>query len=216
MGENKKNIFVVGSPDFDMMKDSALPKIEEVKIKYNINFDDYAVSILHPVTINKNTKKEYTKYFNTLTESNLNYLIIYPNNDPGSNIIISLIKKLLKNKKQFKILPSMRFEYFLRVLKNSNFIIGNSSAGIREAPYFGIGTINVGDRQNGRFKSKSIKNVNFDSKKIASAIKLIKGRKYPKNNYFGDSSSAKKILKTVNSKLFWKTSLQKKFYTYDM
>ena len=216
MGENQKHIFVVGSPDFDMMKDSALPKIEEVKTKYNIIFDNYAVSILHPVTINKNTKKEYTKYFNSLIDSNLNYLIIYPNNDPGNDVIISLIKKLLKNKKQFKILPSMRFEYFLRVLKNSIFIIGNSSAGIREAPYFGLGTINVGDRQNGRFNSKSIKNVNFNSKNIASAIKLIKGKKYTKNYYFGNSGSSKKILKTVNSKFFWKTSLQKKFYTYDM
>ena len=216
MGENKRSIYVVGSPDFDMMKENILPKIQEVRNQYNFTFKDYAISILHPVTINKNTKSDYSKYFNALIKSKLNYLVIYPNNDPGNDLIIRLINKFLSKNSRFKILPSMRFEFFLRILKNSKFIIGNSSAGIREAPYFGLPAINVGNRQQGRFMSKSIKNVNFNTHEIKKIIKLLNGKKYEKNKYFGSSDSSEKIFKTVNDKLFWKTSLQKKFYIYDI
>ncbi len=216
MGENKKSIFVVGSPDFDLMKENMMPPFVDVKKKYNFNYNKYAISILHPVTINKNTQADYIKYFKALIDSKLNYLIIYPNNDPGNELIIKLIKKKLFNRKNFKILPSMRFEYFLRVLKNADFIIGNSSAGIREAPYFGLPSINVGDRQQDRFSSKSIKNIKFNSQEIGKNIKLMSGKKYKRNKYFGNSDSSEKIFKTVNKKLFWKTSLQKKFYVYDM
>ena len=51
----------------------------------------------------------------------------------------------------------MRFEYYLTLLENADFIIGNSSSGIMEAPYFKIPAINIGDRQNNRFES--IKNL---------------------------------------------------------
>ena len=189
MGENKKSIFVVGSPDFDVMKENMMPPMVDVKKRYNFEYNKYAISILHPVTINKNTEGDYIKYFKALIYSKLNYLVIYPNNDPGNQLIIELIKKYLLKRKNFKILPSMRFEYFLRVLKNADFIIGNSSAGIREAPYFGLPSINVGDRQQDRFFSKSIKNTKFNSQMILKNIKLLNGKKYKINKYFGNSDS---------------------------
>ena len=70
---------------------------------------------------------------NALIESEKNYVVIYPNNDLGSNEILSAYKKL-KNNVKFKIFPSIRFEYFLTLLKHVEFMIGNSSAGKR-APF---------------------------------------------------------------------------------
>ncbi len=63
----------------------------------------------------------------------------------GSDIILKEFERI-KNKPNLRILPSMRFEYFLTLLKNSNFIIGNSSAGLREAPVYGVPTINIVNR----------------------------------------------------------------------
>ena len=67
-----------------------------------------------------------------------------------SVVILSQIRflyyKKIKNNK-FKIIRSMRFEYYLSLLKNSNFIVGNSSSGIMEAPYYGVPTIDLGSRQ---------------------------------------------------------------------
>ena len=100
-----------------------------------------------------------------MTKSLKNYVVIFPNNDTFSKIILSFIKKL-KFFKNIKILPSLRFEFYLTLLKNSNFIIGNSSSGIREAPVYGVQTINLGERQKNRTDNNSIINLKFEEKKF--------------------------------------------------
>ena len=79
----------------------------------------------------------------------------------------------LKNNKNFKLLRSLRFEYYLTLLKHSNFIIGNSSSGMREAPVYGVPTINLGNRQKNRNMSDTIINCSFDQKIISNAINKV-------------------------------------------
>ena len=95
MGEVKKNIFKIGSPDVDVILSKQLPKISSVKKKYDINFDNYAICIFHPVTteINK-IRKQIKLLCRCLIKSKFNYVLLYPNNDLGSNIIISELLKL--------------------------------------------------------------------------------------------------------------------------
>lgn len=216
LGEKPSNIFVCGSPDIDSMRSDNLPEINLVKKRYNINFINYSILIFHPVT----TEIGKTGYFikNLISgceKSKKNFVIIYPNNDPGNSEIIKLYKKKSKIKnfsKNFKLIKSMRFEYFLSLLKNSKMIIGNSSVGIREAPFYGVPTINIGSRQFNRVKKvKSIHNINFDVKKISSKIKSLDGKKYKKNFIFGKGDSSKKILKIIKSHKIWQTPIQKKF-----
>ena len=90
----------------------------------------------------------------------------------------------MKKNKKFKIFPSIRFEYYLTLLKNSRFIIGNSSSGIIEAPYYGVSTINLGDRQKNRLQSKLIKNESFNEKLILKSIDFAKNRKIKKRKFF--------------------------------
>ena len=136
--------------------------------------------------------------------------MIYPNNDSGSEIIINEIK-LLKNHDNFKIYPSMRFEYFLTLLKFSKFIIGNSSAGIREAPHYGIPTINIGNRQDGRAVLKSIKNISPSHKDILKAVKEAGKNSFKKTQLFGDGDSSNKFLDILEKKKTWSTPVQKAF-----
>ena len=211
MGENKKNIFVVGSPDVDMILGKDLPNLNIVKKRYDITFENYAIGIIHPITTNlKNLKRETKIFLNSIVKSNLNYILIYPNNDHGSDLILNEIKKLKKNKK-FKIFPSIRFEYYLTLLKNSRFIIGNSSSGIIEAPYYGVSTINLGDRQKNRLQSKLIKNESFNEKLILKSIDFAKNRKIKKRKFFGDGKSAEKIMQLFLSNKIWNISNQKNF-----
>ena len=211
MGENKKNIFIVGSPDVDMILGKDLPNLNKVKKRYEISFSNYAIGILHPITTNLNNLKKETKiFFNSLIKSGLNYILIYPNNDHGSDIILKEMSKF-KSYKKFRIFPSIRFEYYLTLLKNSRFIIGNSSSGIIEAPYYGVSTINIGDRQKNRLKSKLIRSVNFIEKSILQSIKFSKDRKINKRKFFGDGKSAEKIIKLFLSSKIWNISNQKNF-----
>ena len=120
MGENKKNIHIIGSPDIDIMLSKNLPSLNAVKKRYNLKYSKYSIFMFHPVTTEiDNLKKQIKCIISNLIESNLNYIVILPNNDSGSNIIINELR-ILSKKKNFKILPSMRFEYYLTLLKILN------------------------------------------------------------------------------------------------
>ncbi|OUU53347.1 MAG: UDP-N-acetylglucosamine 2-epimerase (hydrolyzing) [Pelagibacteraceae bacterium TMED65] len=210
MGEIKKNIFQIGSPDIDVIANKNLPKIFNVKKRYNFKFKDYAILLWHPVTSKIDTLKEDTKkILKFIKKLNQNFLIIYPNNDPGSNLIIDCYKKI-KNKK-FKILKNMRFEYFLSVLENAKFIIGNSSSAIYEAPMLSTPAINIGDRQNKRIKSRIIKNVEIDELKESDIFNFLKKYKSSNKKYYGQGDSDKKFYKILKKKSFWEVPKQKFF-----
>ena len=213
MGELNKSIFIIGSPDIDIMMSNKLPLIHDVKKHYGIKFDNYGVGILHPVTTDLKKFKNYTKIFvNVIKKSKQQFVLIYPNNDLGSNYIFNEYKKLKKNNK-IKLLPSMRFEYYLTLLKNSNLIIGNSSSGLIEAPIFGVPTVNVGNRQNKRSKLNTIYNVSFSEKKILKLVDYLFKKKinFTKKNEFGDGHSFALFNNAINSKYFWTINVQKTF-----
>ena len=105
----------------------------------------------------------------------------------------------------------MRFEYFLTLLKHANFIIGNSSAGVREAPYFGVPCINVGTRQNERVHSKLVINSKFTVEEILESVKGIANiLKVPEMN-FGIEGCGVRTLNVMRKDEFWKANRQKYF-----
>ncbi|WP_339916377.1 UDP-N-acetylglucosamine 2-epimerase [Yeosuana marina] len=212
MGELPESIYSIGSPDVDMMFSNTLPDLQTVKTYYNIPFETYGVAMFHPVTTEHIQMEHYAKEFvHALLTSGKNYVVIYPNNDMGSQTILDTYQSL-KEHPNFRVFPSVRFEYFLTLLKHSEFIIGNSSAGVREAPYYGIPTINVGTRQNNRVFSKAIINCDYTSLEILNSIEQIKNISFSKEtNNFGNGNSAEEFLKVLQSDSLWKTNHQKQF-----
>jgi UDP-N-acetylglucosamine 2-epimerase (hydrolysing) len=212
MGEVDGSVYVIGSPDMDLMLSEKLPSIETVKQYYEIGFDTYALSIFHPVTTECDLTQAYAKnYFEALMESCLKYVVIYPNNDKGSDIIMQHVNQISAGP-DFKVFPSVRFEYFLSLLKHCSFIIGNSSAGIREAPYYGVPTVNVGTRQNGRTKSRNIIHTGYSKKEIVKGIeKALHQKRVPLQYHFGNGNSAHLFSAIVNDECFWQTQKQKGF-----
>ncbi len=217
LGESADSIIVIGSPDIEVMKSSDLPSIDQVKKRYDIPFDDFAVLIFHPVATELNSLKNQIEILvSALIESKRNYVVIYPNNDKGSDIILKEYEKL-ENNNHFKIYPSLRFEYFLTLLKHSKFIIGNSSAGIREAEVYGVPTVNYGTRQKNRTKNFEIKNVNADMKSILEAVSEAENKKVTPGSYFGDgNNSSEKFFQIIKEDNIWKVSLQKQFIDLDV
>lgn len=212
LGEEKDRIHVIGSPDIDIMMSNNLPSIDDVKKHYEIPFKDFFIAMLHPVTTNISSLQEKTRIFiDALKSSSRNGIIIYPNNDLGNQIILSEYTALSKDK-QFKLFPSIRFECFLTLLKNSSFIIGNSSAGIREAGIYGIPAIDIGSRQEGRYdlsKLTNLQHVEFNKHDILCAIS--KSEDFRRSSMvFGDGTSATKFMRVIKTENFWKTPIQKK------
>jgi UDP-N-acetylglucosamine 2-epimerase (hydrolysing) len=168
--------------------------------------------MFHPVTTEAKEMQQYTDDFvQALVNDDHNYVVIYPNNDLGSQCIIESYKKL-KSNPRFRVFPSLRFEYFLTLLKNSQFIIGNSSAGIREAPYYGIPIINIGSRQQNRAVHSDIINVDYSVASVVAALKKIDQHQVNKaTTDFGQGNSAQLFLESMENSLFWGVNHQKQF-----
>jgi UDP-N-acetylglucosamine 2-epimerase (hydrolysing) len=211
LGESEETIHIIGSPDIDIMNSENLPSLTTVREHYQIAYHNYAILIFHPVT----TELDFLKYqvqiiVDSLIRSEKNYIVIYPNNDSGTHFIFDEYKRL-ENHPNFRLLPSIRFEYFLTLLKNADFIIGNSSAGIREAPHFGVPAINIGSRQNNRTQSQLVINSPVNFTEIASAIE--KTYSYPRKpeSTFGNGNSANHFTKIINTDNFLLSEKQKHF-----
>ncbi len=212
MGELEASIFVIGSPDIDIMFSDTLPSVEIAKSYYDINFEDYAIAMFHPVTTEFDNMQVYADAFvDALLQDSNNYVVIYPNNDLGSEAIFNAYSRL-ENHPRFRIFPSTRFEYFLTLLKHCKFMIGNSSAGIRETPYYGIPAVNIGTRQQNRAYHESVINTGYTTKTILNGIELALNSKPQKEEVgFGTGNSAKLFLDTLNDIKVWQLSNQKQF-----
>lgn len=212
MGENERFVFEIGSPDIDLMKSDELPSLQEVLDYYEIEFEKYAILMFHPVTSEEHLMEDATRNIvNAVTDSGLNYVVIYPNNDLGSGHILRNLA-LLEGNARFRVFPSLRFEYFLTLLKNAQFILGNSSAGIREAPHFGVPTINIGSRQRNRALNSEIIECGYEFPSIREAIEsaVILSRYVPVE-LFGQGNSSELFYSIISRTEIWNLDTQKIF-----
>lgn len=211
LGENEKTIFIIGSPDLDVMNSKQLPSLKDAKSYYDITFDKYAIVMFHPVTSEEHDIKKYAQnLFTALDKSEKNYVVVYPNNDTGSLKILNVIADYEENPR-FKCFPSINFEFFLTLLKNADFIIGNSSVGVREAPFYSLPSINIGTRQNARFKGASVIDCSYDEKEILQAITKIPTLQLSKSTHFGNGNSTELFMQFVNDESLWQIPVQKVF-----
>ncbi|MEY2692451.1 MAG: hypothetical protein RIT03_841 [Bacteroidota bacterium] len=212
MGEATNSIFEIGSPDMDVLFSAHLPSLDMVKTYYEIPFESYSIVLFHPVTTEVAQMEQLAQQFvAALLADTRNYVVVYPNNDMGNTHIFTAYEAL-RNHSRFKLFPSLRFEYFLQLLKQSDFIIGNSSAGIREAPSYGVPAINVGTRQQNRAEHPCIHHASYDKQSILSAIESVSRIEIPEiPSQFGEGRSAQLFMEALETTTFWHRSAQKQF-----
>ena len=211
LGERDDSIHVVGSPDVDVMNSQSLPPIAEVRRHYDFSFARYAILVFHPVTSELDDLRRQVKVLvDHVIGSHRNYIVIYPNNDQGSEVILAEYERFtgLPN---FRLYPSMRFEYFLSLLKHADFIVGNSSAAVREAPHFGVPALNLGSRQNNRVCCPSIVDAAIDPGALAAAAARLPEVPRQPHVLFGNGDSAARFHELLRMSAFWNTKTQKYF-----
>ena len=212
LGEIPGSIFVLGSPELDTHNKNTGINLDDVCKRYEINWKDFGIAIFHPVTSElSNILDQAESFFESLSESKKNFVTIAPNNDPGSEQIFKIIEELPQDR--FRMVPSMRFLYFSELLRHAKVLVGNSSAGVREAPFFGLPSLDVGTRQNLRNQSKSIFNSTaFEKEKILKFIRAQWGKKYKRDVSFGVGNSSANFKKILSDTSLWKLPLQKVFF----
>lgn len=216
LGEQAESIHVIGSPDIDVMSSPNLPELSNVRERYDIKFDPYTIAIFHPVTTDPEaSERAAAQFVDALIMSGKNFVVIHPNNDTGFEHILGQYSRLHAEPERFRCFQSLRFEYFLTLLKNADAIVGNSSAGIREAPFYGVPAIDVGDRQRGRHDDPNIVSVPAEASAIIEALRIAERMSTaPASQTFGDGKSALRFAELLDSDVFFATPTDKVFVDF--
>lgn len=211
LGEAQERVFKIGSPELDCHLKPSGVAIEEVKSYYEIPFDDYGIVTFHPVTSEQDTMASQAQaLFATLVASKRCFVVIAPNNDPGSEAIFEQLDQLPRS--HFRVIPSMRFHYFSELMKNAAIMVGNSSAGVREAPFIGLPSIDIGTRQRDRKEADSVYNHSaHDDAGILATIDNVWGNRSDNSQEFGQGDSSAKFVATLADEAFWQLPDQKVF-----
>tara|TARA_R110002167_G_scaffold365284_1_gene589429 strand:- start:871 stop:1521 length:651 start_codon:yes stop_codon:yes gene_type:complete len=204
MGEIPKHIFVVGCPSIDAMLDVDISSPDEIKKKFNIDvYKKFFLVLQHPVTTElHNAKEQIKETLKAVKKSGVESILIYPNNDAGSQAIIGEIKN-----SNIKYFSTLSLKDYVSLLSYATALIGNSSSGIHETVTFKVPTINIGTRQQGRLRPGNVIDVDYEEYEITGAInKILNDKKFLKDvkyciNPYGDGKSASRIidiLKKIN------------------
>ena len=208
LGEDSKRVFNVGGAGIENIK--RLKLLTKMKFEKSINFKLKKKNVLvtfHPVTLEiKTSKKHFQELLNSIDElEDTNIIFTKANSDADGKIINQMIDKYIsKNLDKSIGVASLGQLNYLSALQYVDFVIGNSSSGLLEVPSFRIGTINIGDRQNGRIKADSVVDCLPNKKSIKKAIKIVYSKKFQKflkdvKNPYGDECASKKIIKVLKS-----------------
>lgn len=211
LGEPPETIHVIGSPELDIHGRPSGVTIEQVRERYQIANEEYGICVFHPVTSERDTIAAQAKsLFEALVNSDRYFVVILPNNDPGSDDILAVIDQLPRAR--FRVLPSMRFSYFSELMRSASVIIGNSSMGVREAPFLGVPSLDVGTRQANRGGAISLWQADaHDSETIARFLSEAWGRRYERSQGFGNGNAAQRFIELLSQPVFWSQPLQKYF-----
>ena len=212
MGEDPESIEVIGSPELDFHAASSGVKLEDVRLRYDITAPEYGICTFHPVTSETASMvSQADGLFSALEDSGRYFVVIAPNNDPGSDVIFARIERLPRER--FRVLPSMRFAHFSELMKNAACIVGNSSAGVREAPFLGVPSLDIGTRQTNRSMAPSVFSVDaHDAPGIAKFLAEQWGIRFDRHAGFGSGRAASAFVNILNDPQFWRRGMQKRFH----
>ncbi len=213
LGEDPDTVWPIGSPDIDVMLSDTLPSLDEVRSAYEIPFDEFALVILHGVTTEDGASNAAcaSAMLDALLDRDGNAVVVHPNNDPGSDDILATYSRL-KGDPRFRVFPSLRFEAFLTLLRHATMLVGNSSAGVREAPIYGVPSVDIGSRQRGRVHHSTIVHAGPCADEIRAAMSVAErmGRGEP-SLLFGGGDSAGRFCDLLAGDDIWARGVDKVF-----
>jgi UDP-hydrolysing UDP-N-acetyl-D-glucosamine 2-epimerase len=217
MGEDPNRVHVVGAPGLDQIMEMKLLDPVEIGERYHLDLSHPVILILqHPVTLDGGDSVfQIHQTMEAIQELQEQSIVIYPNADTGGRAMIAEIKKYEKYP-DIHIFPNVNHRDFLSLLQIASVLVGNSSSGIIEAPSFGVPTVNIGPRQNGRQKGENVIESGYDKDEIKSAIINILNDKqfkeHVKNakNPYGDGKSSSRIVDILEKTEITPDLLQKR------
>jgi GDP/UDP-N,N'-diacetylbacillosamine 2-epimerase (hydrolysing) len=221
LGEDEWRIFAVGNPALDRIISTEAITREQLFTNLEVtnkSIKDYCVLIQHPIITQVDLQAQHIRITldAILQENDLHCFVNYPNSDAGFGEIVKAYQDYsAMHPDRFTLFKNLDRVNYINLLRNANFLIGNSSSGVVEVASLGLAAINVGERQRGRLHGDNVIFTDNDKGQIKSAIsKVLKDEDFKsivakKYNPYGDGNSTKKIIDILskiqlNKKLVYK------------
>lgn len=220
LGENPNLVYNCGALGVENILSQKLMLKDELAIELAFDLKKFCLVTFHPVTLEKETSVSQVVelYKALLTNSNYTYIITGANCDNGGNEINLFWERIaIENPDRFLFVPSLGMIRYLSAMKHCDMVIGNSSSGILETPTFEKPTINIGDRQKGRLRSRNIIDCEPSEKQITMAMKLASTDLFKESligmeQLYGDGHASEIIFNEIINNLDIGIDLKKSFY----
>lgn len=202
LGENPEHVYTVGGLGVDAMLHIELLTREDLEKQLGLSFNKKNLLITyHPVTLDKTQASdqfgELLAAVRNLEDTAL--IFTFPNADPESRVIISMLKKFAETRPNTFVYTSLGLTRYFSCINEVDGVLGNSSSGLLEVPSFKKGTINIGDRQYGRLAADSVINCGANQADIENAIDQLYSQSFQLKlatveNPYGCGGAADKII----------------------
>lgn len=220
LGEEPWRIHVTGASGLDRIiatPDMARDELEKA-LGVDWHGEPYAVLLYHPtITDFAEARAHMASITQVLEASGLNIAVMAPNSDPGNQAISLEIDALIARCPKAKAFTFLERKVFINMLRHARVMVGNSSAGILEAPSMGLPVVNIGIRQRGREHGDNVIFTDYDAGEIAAAITrattdegfraLVAQRRTP----YGDGKAGERIAEVLRSVELGRGLLDKKW-----
>lgn len=174
MGENPDTVFNTGTPALDAILSRESLSREEVERRVGASLGArFLVATFHPATADRGAPTEqFAELLAAFEElpADMTALVTYANADSGGAELNRLLEAAARESGRIVARDSLGQELYFAALKHAAMVVGNSSSGLYEAPSFGIPTVNIGCRQDGRLKALSVIDCLPERGEIAAAI----------------------------------------------
>ncbi|XP_030841746.1 bifunctional UDP-N-acetylglucosamine 2-epimerase/N-acetylmannosamine kinase isoform X1 [Strongylocentrotus purpuratus] len=217
MCEDNDRILLAGCPSYDKLLSTDVVDCQHILnrwLKGEGKSKEYIVALQHPVTTNiADSLKMYSLMVDALMEFNKRVIMLFPNIDAGSKDIVRIMRqKGVETNPMFYPVKHIPFEEFIILVANAGCMIGNSSAGVREAGAFGTPVVNLGSRQTGRETGENVLHCRDadTTQKIHHALEIQYQRQFPPSYIYGDGHAVPRIIKFLKS-IKQEDTIQKQF-----
>ena len=202
LGENPKNVFLVGGLGVDNLKQIKLLSKKELEESLNIEFLERSLLItFHPVTLEDKTSENQMRELLVALSKLENTTLIFtmPNADNGGIGLIRMVHEFVEQNDNAHSFISLGQQRYLSCLSQVDGVAGNSSSGLTEAPSFKKGTINIGARQAGRLQASSVINCLPVESEISKALKTLFSSEFASSlqnteNPYGEGGASSKVV----------------------
>jgi UDP-hydrolysing UDP-N-acetyl-D-glucosamine 2-epimerase len=213
LGELPEHVHMVGCPRIDLVADILdAPEISlesalfDKGVGERLNFDQPFVLVSqHPVTTEYGAgEAQITMTLQAVRDLELPAIVLWPNADAGSDDIARGIRKWRERKldRHMHFFKNLSIETYVRLMRKTACLVGNSSSGIREGAFIGTPVVNIGTRQNARDRGRNVLDVPYGRDEIKAAIARQVGHgPYTMEPIYGDGRAGQRIADILSTEV---------------